>query len=160
MKNLKWVLAICTVLIVMVAAGTAAATSALIATPQYPATCKKVVSCVDNHLNNLNTRVHTQHGQIVALENQVAALQDQVAGLPNQVAGLQNQVTSMSNQVTSMSNQLGCYGTLKVAQYPHSLGTSNGDLTPASGGTWLDLMRPDNPANNQVFPLVLDSCVR
>lgn len=106
-----------------------------------------------NRLNNLNTRLHTQHGQIVALENQVAALQDQVSGLSNQVAGLQN-------QVTSMSNQLNCYGTVKVAQYPHSAATSNGDLTPYAGGTWLDLMHPDSPAKNQVYPLVVGWCVQ
>lgn len=137
MKNLKWAVATCTVLMVMVAAGTAAATSALIATPQYPAACKKVVSCVDNHLNNLNTRLRTQHDQILAL---------------------QNQVTGLQNQVASMSNQLDCYGTLNVAQYPHSVNTSSGDLTPYSGGTWLDLMRPDNPANNPVYPLVINWC--
>jgi hypothetical protein len=38
--------------------------------------------------------------------------------------------------------------------------TSSGDLAPASGGTWLDLMRPDNPANNTVYPLVIDWCAQ
>jgi hypothetical protein len=130
MKNLRWAVVTGTVLVVVVAAGTAAATSALVATPKYPAACKKVVPCVDNHLNNLDARLRNQHEQIVALQSQVA----------------------------SMSSQLSCYGSIRVAQYPHGSSTSSGDTTPANGGTWLDLMHPDNPANNQVYPLVVDWC--
>jgi hypothetical protein len=69
-------------------------------------------------------------------------------------------IVALENQVTSMSNQLNRYGTVEVAQYPHSASTSNGDLTPYAGGTWLDLMHPDNPANNRVYPLVVDWCVQ
>jgi hypothetical protein len=131
-KNLKWAVAIGAVLVVAVAAGTAAATSALVAKPTYPAACKKVVPCVDNHLNNLNTRLRNQQLQIVALQNQVA----------------------------TMSSQLECYGSVKVAQYPHGSNTSTGDTEPVNGGTWLDLMRPDNPANNEVYPFVVNWCVQ
>jgi hypothetical protein len=131
-KNLKWAVAIGAVLVVAVAAGTAAATSALVATPTYPAACKKVAPCVDNHLNNLNARLRNQHLQIVALQDQVAA----------------------------MSSQLGCYGSVRVAQYPHGIGTSTGDTAPGSGGTWLDLMRSDNPANNTVYPFVVNWCAQ
>jgi hypothetical protein len=130
MQNLRWAVATGAVLVVVVAAGTAAATSALVATPKYPAACKKVVPCVDNHLNNLDARLRNQHEQILALQS----------------------------QITTMSNQLGCYGTVRVAQYPHGSSTSSGDTAPGSGGTWLDLMHPDNPANNQVYPLVVDWC--
>ena len=132
MKNLRWAVAAGAVLVVVVAAGTAAATSALVVTPKYPAACKKVVPCVDNHLNNLDARLRNQHEQILALQS----------------------------QVTSMSNQIACYGWVKAAQYPHGSNTSSGDLTPANGGTWLDLMHPDNPANNQVYPLVVNWCVQ
>ena len=132
MKNLKWAVVIGVVLVVAIAAGTAAATSALVATPTYPAACKKVVPCVDNHLNNLNARLRNQHLQIVALQNQVA----------------------------TMSSQLECYGWVKVAQYPHGVGTSSGDIAPGSGGTWLDLMHSDNPANNPVYPFVVNWCVQ
>lgn len=129
MRNLKWAAALAAVLVVAVA-GTAAATSALVATPKYPAACKKVVACVDNHLNNLDARLHQQHTQIVALQS----------------------------QIQTMSSQLACYGSVNVAQYPHGAGTSTGDTAPGSGGTWLDLMRPDNPANNQVYPFVVNWC--
>jgi TolA-binding protein len=137
MKHLRWAVAAGAVLVVVVAAGTAAATSAMVATPKYPAACKKVVPCVDNHLNNLDARLRNQHEQIVALQSQIA---------------------TMSNQLATMSNQLNCYGWVKAAQYPHGSGTSSGDTTPANGGTWLDLMHPDNPANNQVYPLVVNWC--
>jgi hypothetical protein len=130
MKNLRWAVAIGATLVVVVSAGTAAATSALVSTPKYPAACMKVAPCVDNHLNNLDARLRNQHAQIVALQGQIA----------------------------TMSNQLGCYGVLRAAQYPHGTGTTSGDLAPGSGGTWLDLMRPDNPANNPVYPLVVNWC--
>ena len=130
MKNLRWAVAAGVVLVLVVAAGTAAATSALVATPKYPAACKKVVPCVDNHLNNLDARLRNQHEQILALQS----------------------------QITTMSNQLNCYGWVKTAQYPHGSSTSSGDTTPANGGTWLDLMHPDNPANNEVYPLVVNWC--
>lgn len=132
MKNLWWAFAIGAVIVVTVAAGTAAATSALVSTtPKYPAACQKVIPCVNRHLNNLNARIHAQHLQIVTLQGQVA----------------------------TMSSQLDCYGWVKVSQYPHASTTSSGDLTPANGGTWLDLMRPDNPANNPVWALVVNGCV-
>jgi hypothetical protein len=130
MKNLRWAVATGAVLVVVVAAGTAAATSALVTTPRYPAACKKVAPCVDNHLNNLDARLRNQHEQILALQSQIA----------------------------TMSTQLNCYGWVKAAQYPHGASTSSGDTTPANGGTWLDLMHPDNPANNQVYPLVVNWC--
>ncbi len=132
MKNLRWAVASGAVLVVVVAAGTAVATSALVATPRYPAACKKVVPCVDNHLNNLDARLRNQHEQILVLQS----------------------------QITTMSNQLSCYGWVKAAQYPHGSSTSSGDTAPGSGGTWLDLMHPDNPANNQVYPLVVNWCVQ
>lgn len=127
--NVRWAVALAA-LALAVGATSAVATTMVTAPPKYPAACKKVVACVDNHLNNLDARIHAQHLVIV----------------------------NMQSEIQSMQNQLGCYSTTNFAQYPHASATSSGDTAPGSGGTWLDLERPDNPANNTVYSLVRNFC--
>lgn len=111
--------------------------------PTYPAACTRVVSCVDNHLNNLDARLHANHTKLVALQNQVQADEGRLA----------------------------CYGDLNVVQYPSAPGGGNsptalgntrpnGTDTDINGnqGTWLDLEHFDSPASNPVYHLVRDWC--
>lgn len=145
--KLRWVAAILAA-VVVVAALTSVASAAFTstATPTYPAQCQRVVACVDNHLNNLDARIHKQHNLIVRLQA----------------------------QVTDMANKLACWGNFNVVQYPsdpHGSGTPSalGNTLPGNNtdgpfdqnghpGTWLDLERPDSPANNTVYSLIRNYC--
>ena len=86
-----------------------------------------------------NTRLQAQHKQIVTLQTRVKALRSS---------------TDLSSAVQQINNQIGCYGTLNLAQYPASTATSSGNVL----GTWIDLERPDNPANNAVYQVIRNFC--
>ena len=96
-----------------------------------------------------NTRLQAQHKQIVTLQTRVKALRSSTT-----VAGLSSRITDLSAAVQQINNQIGCYGTLNLAQYPASTATSSGNVL----GTWIDLERPDNPANNAVYQVIRNFC--
>jgi hypothetical protein len=119
----------------------------------WPATCTFTgPSCGNNHLNNLDGRLR-QHG-LLFLSMRARQKNDEQT------------IANLTQAMTNMQNQLNCYSTIAVAQYPASnqgqrtSGTNPPGLDSGEGGTWLDRMRTDNPANNPAWSVVYDYCNR
>jgi hypothetical protein len=76
----KWATAM-VVLVMAVAAGTAAATTAMTSSVNWPAGCVKL-RCVNNHLNLLHAQVHSLTGQVAALRKRNRRLNSCLAEFP------------------------------------------------------------------------------